>query len=71
MIVLPGCFQHVPLAARLLGHPVDDVTAKAAAHLVVGVLRHVLGEVAGALAPSDHGDHPGVPRYCLRSEGCS
>lgn len=71
MIVLPRRFQHVPLATRLLGHPMDDVTAKATAHLVVRVLHHVFGEVAGALAPSDHGDHPGVPRYCLRSEGCS
>lgn len=70
MIVLPGCLQHVPLAARLLGHPVDDVTAEAAAHLVVRVLCHVLGEVAGALAPRDHGDHPGVARHRLRSEGC-
>lgn len=71
MIVLPGCSQHVPLATRLLGHPVVDVTAEAPAHLVVRVLHHIFGEVAGALAPSDHGDHPGVPRYCLGCEGCT
>lgn len=71
MIVLPGRSQHVPLATRLLGQPVVDVTAEATAHLVVRVLHHVFGEVAGALAPSDHGDHPGVPWYRLGREGRS
>lgn len=70
VIVLPGRPQHVPLATRLLGHLVRDVTAKATTHLVVRVLHHIFGEVAGALAPCDHGDHPGVPQYCLGSEGC-
>lgn len=69
MIVLGRSSDHVPLATRLLGHPVVGVTAEATAHLIVRVLRQVFREVAGALAPSDHGDHPGVPRYCLRREG--
>lgn len=71
MIVLPGRSQHVPLATRLLGHPVVDMTAEATAHLIIWVLHHIFGEVAGALAPRDHGHHPGVPRHCLGREGCS
>lgn len=67
MIVLAQSSHHVPLATRLLGHPVVGATAEATAHLIVRVLHHVFREVAGALTPSDHGDHPGVPWYCL---GC-
>lgn len=67
MVVLAGGSHHVPLAARLLGHP---VAAEAAAHLVVRVLRHVFRQVAGALAPSDHGDHPGVSWCCLGRGSC-
>lgn len=70
MIVLGRRSNHVPLATRLLGHPVVGVTAEATAHFIVRVLCQVFREIAGALAPSDHGDHPGVPRYCLRREGC-
>lgn len=70
MIVLGRRSNHIPLATRLLGHPMVGVTAEATAHLIVRVLCQVFREVAGALAPSDHGDHPGVPRYCLRREGC-
>lgn len=70
MIALPWSSHHVPLATGLLGHFVVHVTAKTASHLVVQVLRRVFGEVAGALAPRDHGDHPGVPWYCLGWEGC-
>lgn len=71
MIALSWSSQHVPLATGLLGHLVVHVTAETAPHLVVQVLCRVFGEVAGALAPRDHGDHPGVPWYCLGREGCA
>lgn len=70
MIVLAGSTGHIPLTTRLLVHPVVDVVAEAAAHLVIWVLHQVFREVAGALASSDRGDHPGVPWYCLGHEGC-
>lgn len=61
MVVFARSSHHVPLAARLLGHPVVGPAAEAPAHLVVRVLQHVFRQVAGALAPGDHGNHPGVP----------
>lgn len=67
MVVLARSSHHIPLATRLLGHP---VAAETAAHLVVRVLRNVFRQVAGALAPSDHGDHPGVPWCCLGRGSC-
>lgn len=69
MVALPRRSHHVPLAARLLGHLVVHVTAEAPAHLVVQVLRGVFRQVAGALAPCDHGHHPVVARHRLGAEG--
>ena len=71
MVLLAGGSHHVPLATRLLGHSVVDATAEAAAHLIVRVLYQVFGQVAGALAPSDHGDHPRVQLCCLWCCGSS
>lgn len=48
----------------------DDATAAATAHLIVRVLRRVFRQVAGALAPSDHGYHPGVLLCFLVGGGC-
>lgn len=45
------------------------MTAEAPAHLVVQVLRGVFGQVAGALATRDHGDHPVVAWHRLGAEG--
>lgn len=71
MVALARRSHHVPLAARLLGHLVVHVTAEAPAHLVVQVLRRVFRQVAGALAPRDHGDHPVVARHRLGAEGAA
>lgn len=62
--------HHVPLAARLLGYPMVDTTAEATTDLIVRVLRYVFRQVAGALAPCDHGDHPGVWWCCLGRADC-
>lgn len=62
--------HHVPLATRLLWDPVVDTAAEATAHLIVWILHQVFRQVAGALAPSDHGDHPGVRWHCLSCGGC-
>lgn len=70
MVVLARSSHHVPLATRLLGHPMFDTTADATAHLVIWVLHQVFRQVAGALAPSDHWHHPVVPWYCLGIGRC-
>lgn len=61
-----GSSHHIPLATRLLGNSVVDTTAEAATHLIIRVLHQVFRQVAGALAPSDHGDRPGVLWCSLR-----